>query len=102
VRRLAAKALAFQRIPGLTIGPAAEADERFRTILSEIAGGPGLSWSLIRMGLHETGENRTKGCRSPDEGFEPCLPFVRTLAVETVVVTKGDRILERRSGDPYG
>jgi hypothetical protein len=30
-------------IPGLQTGPVLEAEDRFRTILSEIAGGPGLN-----------------------------------------------------------
>ncbi|MBZ9816817.1 hypothetical protein [Mesorhizobium sp. CA7] len=70
--------------------------ERFPDILSEIAGGPK---ALIRLGLHETGEDRTKE-PSSNERFEPCLPFVCALSGVPAGVAKGGRILERRSGDP--
>jgi hypothetical protein len=44
-------------------------------ILSEIAGGPG-DRALIRMGLHETGEDPMKELNAPFERFEPYWPFV--------------------------
>ena len=54
-----------QRIPGLgfILGPVPEV-ERLPDILSEIAGGPSLGLkrgALIHVGLHETGEDQTKG-----------------------------------------